>query len=816
MSIPMQKNRKMSILEIHRSPREQWFHSVGLVCEMLNMVRSFAMSGRRFMAAVKAAAAQVKAQRDGSFNIAIKSTGINSAESKTLNLLTGARKILSRTDTGSRDDIQIDILLKAFPLLLEIENEKTARGLCQAMRMKAIPAQQILVKQGHLGKQMLGILSGSVRLILAPEEEDNVWEQDDEKPEYQIEDDAQNWKLVPNGTIVSILKPGDLFLRTARSLHLFEQFALAATGRDLVDDEIVYVAYVDSDKYSSILTETRIAMSAQFSDSALQRRRSNLRKATRNKKGKPKLKKIFNRASQKIQLKKRQATNDMNINDVIQIKLSEKDRVRICMARLPERRTVEELEFVIEYLSKQGFWNKVAVVKEKDDLSAQKKKSDDSDSTTVDGLTPRLQREIVKNLRQLVFTKKEVVFEENSIGLHFYYILTGSVLVRKKEGTRARTLCHLPQGSCFGELALSKNGSGKRSATIVTREICEFLVLPKEMYTKSVESFQEKHLTKRLNIISSSPIFRNQHWTPQELKSICYPLEDIDHRTDDVICKQGHFATHVYFVQRGECNAFKSLRDNNNQMITMSLGRLSRGDCFGIQACSGTTYVQNKKYSISVVATTPCSILSLTRYDVFNRIQKPLKLELQHNASKHPWVNNKSLKKRLMNRERFNTMKINKNILPTKYLNRIKKAKHEQKQLLARNQRLRTSYSSNSTPSLLTRDANNSRKNKLLPQIERQPPPSRQCSRHAMKIAASQVTATRTLKKSPIATSGTESWTSIDGNSINGLLPIEKILAFAPNIMIEKIDKWVKGEKTFGNDEKSVESWVESRGSVHR
>ena len=161
-------------------------------------------------------------------------------------------------------------------------------------------------------------------------------------------------------------------------------------------------------------------------------------------------------------------------------------------------------------------------------------------------------------------------------------------------------------------------------------------------------------------------------------------------------------------------------------------------------------------------------------------------------------------------------MKINKNILPTKYLNRIKKAKHEQKQLLARNQRLRTSYSSNSTPSLLTRDANNSRKNKLLPQIERQPPPSRQCSRHAMKIAASQVTATRTLKKSPIATSGTESWTSIDGNSINGLLPIEKILAFAPNIMIEKIDKWVKGEKTFGNDEKSVESWVESRGSVHR
>ena len=589
---------RRSILEEHRSPREQWFHAVDLVLQMLRMIRSFAMSGRRFMAAVKAAATQARALRDGSFNIAVSNASPANANeaSKSMNLIAGAKKILSRTDSGTRDDHQIDLLLKAFPLLIEIENEKTARALCQAMRIRSAPSQQVMIKQGHLGKEMIGILAGNVRIIVTPDD-DSIFQEDDEN-ENENSSSNEDWKTVPNGTLISILKPGDLFLRTSRSVHMFESFALAATGRDLVDDEIVHMAFVDADTYSTILMNSRIARSSALSDTALQRRRSNLRKATSNKKkgSKSKLKGLLNRASKKISLKKRQATGNTNLSDAIELKLSEKDRVRICMARPPDRRTVEELEFIISYLERCGFWQKIQGVKEKDDAKKIKTKTSEEGEgggdTSGSGITPRLQREIVKNLRQLMYGKKEVVFEEKSKGNYFYYVLTGSVIVRKREGTRARTLCTLQTGACFGELALSKHGTGLRSATIVTREMCEFLVLPKEMYTKSVESFQEKHLTHRLNILKSSSIFIDRTWSNREMKSIAYPLEELDFRTDQMICTQGRFATHVFFVQRGECNAFKTL-EHDGKKLTMSLGRLSIGDCFGMQACGGKKNFQN-------------------------------------------------------------------------------------------------------------------------------------------------------------------------------------------------------------------------------
>ena len=491
----MSSPTRSSILEIHRSPREQWKHSLKLVLEMVRMVRSFSMSGRRLLAAVRAATSQLKAQQNNSLNVAVAAT--KAGASGATNLMDGVAKILRRIDAGSRDETQVDVLLKSFPLLLEVENEMSAREICQRMRIRSVPAQQILVKQGQLGREMIAVLSGSVRIIVTPEESSELEVNDDEQLE------PEDWKTVPNGTLATVLKPGDLFLRTARSVHLFESFALAATGRDSADDEIVQLAFVDNDTYSNILMESRIHMSAALSETAVQRRRNHFRQSTRDKKtGKPKLKSFLTHAAKNAAAKKRLVTGNMQISDTISLKMKEKDRVRICISKPPERRSVEDLEFVIEYLERCGFWHKVAAVKESDEEKKQRTSSSSSSSNNTEdpsesrsGLTPRLQREIARNLRQIVYTKKEVVFEESSIGLHFYYILTGSVLVRKREGTTTRHLCDLTTGSCFGELALSKHGTGKRSATIVTRELSEFLILGKDIYAESVESFQEKHLT---------------------------------------------------------------------------------------------------------------------------------------------------------------------------------------------------------------------------------------------------------------------------------------------------------------------------------
>ena len=490
----MSSSPTRSILEIHRSPREQWKHSLSLVLEMVRMVRSFSMSGRRLLSAVRATSSQLKAQQDNSLNVAVAST--KAGASGATNLMDGVAKILRRTDAGSRDETQVDVLLKSFPLLLNgAENEMSAREICQRMRIRSVPAQQILVKQGQLGREMIAVLSGSVRIIVTPEEPSELEAKDDEELE------PEDWKTVPNGTLATILKPGDLFLRTARSVHLFESFALAATGRDSADDETVQLAFVDNDSYSNILMESRIHHSAALSETAVKRRRNHFRQSTRDKTtGKPKLKSFLTHAAKNAAAKKRLVTGKMQITDTISLKMKEKDRVRICISKPPERRSVEDLEFVIEYLERCGFWHKVAAVKESDEEKKQRTSKSSSNNTedpseSRSGLTPRLQREIARNLRQIVYKKKEVVFEEKSIGTHFYYILTGSVLVRKREGTTTRHLCDLTTGSCFGELALSKHGTGKRSATIVTRELSEFLILRKDHYAESVESFQEKHLT---------------------------------------------------------------------------------------------------------------------------------------------------------------------------------------------------------------------------------------------------------------------------------------------------------------------------------
>ena len=78
-------------------------------------------------------------------------------------------------------------------------------------------------------------------------------------------------------------------MRRLRSISYFETFAYATVGRDIVDDMMCEIAYVEEPEYSEMLMTTRIAMSTAMGEKAMERRRSNLlgaRNALR-KKGEP-------------------------------------------------------------------------------------------------------------------------------------------------------------------------------------------------------------------------------------------------------------------------------------------------------------------------------------------------------------------------------------------------------------------------------------------------------------------------------------------------------------------------------------------------
>ena len=252
-------------------------YATKIVLEGLKLLRSMNMSGRRFEALLAMAKKNQQAQIDGSFSAAVGQTNQDEdTASVSPNLLAGCSRILRRVPPGSRDDVQLDLILSAFPLLKEIENEKTARLLCQAMQIKTVPAQQIIIAQKTLGKEMVGVLSGSLRLVsttdtVTIERRDDGEEVDEGKEgiegieaeeagigsgdssgssdEGDMDDDEEEHDPVvkrkrikqPPGIILSVLKPGDLITRSARSIHLFEALTFGFTGRDPMDDEMVNI-----------------------------------------------------------------------------------------------------------------------------------------------------------------------------------------------------------------------------------------------------------------------------------------------------------------------------------------------------------------------------------------------------------------------------------------------------------------------------------------------------------------------------------------------------------------------------------------------
>ena len=788
-----------SILEGHKTIRELWVWAVEEVKSMIREIRTMSASGQRFLALAKLLREQAAAKRDGSFKLALAATKRSDEDSdpRTMSLMSAVKKIVQRTDVGKRNDEQCDLILKAFPIISQISGSKSlCFGICQQLRFKTIKPQDVVVEQGDLGKSFYALLGGSVRVIIRPK------------------DSALHDKIADHGSVISVLKPGDLLLRRLRFISYFETFAFAVVGRDMVDDIMCEVAYINEEEYNHLLIEERLAMSKAVGERALERRRSNLLGA-RNalKRGDPKkttnptkkrLKGLLSKAAKTHSKMKRKAEGRMTVTDAINFVISEKDKIRITMAKAPERRTVEELEFVIEFLERCGFWEKVADVKSGDEGKGRKAEgggvinlaNDDGDGKiaadrSASGLTPRLQREIVRQLRTLVYGKKELVFEEGALGTYFFYILTGSVMVRKREGNIVKTLCTLGTGSCFGELALSKMGNGRRTASIVTRELCEFLVLPKSLYLKCIESFQEKHMAHRVELLRESSIFSDRPWGLRDLKSLCYPLEEAEYGMNKMICRQGRFANHIYFIKRGECNVFKNIKVDDD-MVTMSLGRLSRGDAFGLMGAGGETYLQNMRYSVSVVSSTPVTLMTLTRYDVFNRILPAVKDELQAQALNQKWNSEEALLKRLVNRQRFVNFRKYRldSILPEKYRSRQDKAIHDAAMK-------KVKISSTKRQRQKRREKRLAKEGSRLPKVkthlEQHIPPSRQCTRRAMLLAAELGPKVSISSTSSLGNTSPH-YSSTDDLVGAGMLPVSKPLMLPEGVLSQKIQKWTRNQ----------------------
>ncbi|KAH7491220.1 cGMP-dependent protein kinase [Phytophthora ramorum] len=232
------------------------------------------------------------------------------------------------------------------------------------------------------------------------------------------------------------------------------------------------------------------------------------------------------------------------------------------------------------------------------------------------------------------------VFREGEIGDLFYIIFSGSVDVNInskdfKGNMQMTKLVNLTEGSHFGELALMK-GRGVRSATVVTREECQLLVICEKDYNATLRRMQKKDMAKRVGVLDQIPMFQTPEWTGELLKELSYVLLEQKVSTGSVLYRQGDRATHVYFVVRGEVVVTKEITDPFTQVKhEVFVERIGRFHVFGDDAAAGTNFNEVLHREVTVSATTPVEILLLSKYDVFHRLSRSARETLRAAAQSH-------------------------------------------------------------------------------------------------------------------------------------------------------------------------------------
>ncbi|MFH1729863.1 MAG: cyclic nucleotide-binding domain-containing protein [Pseudomonadota bacterium] len=99
-------------------------------------------------------------------------------------------------------------------------------------------------------------------------------------------------------------------------------------------------------------------------------------------------------------------------------------------------------------------------------------------------------KDIVSKLRIKRVVEGTVIIKEGKSADKFYIIRNGKVAVRKKIGFfRKKTIAHLYNGDCFGEMALVEDRP--RNATVVAEEYTELFTLDKTAFDSIIMTHPE-------------------------------------------------------------------------------------------------------------------------------------------------------------------------------------------------------------------------------------------------------------------------------------------------------------------------------------
>ncbi|XP_013382263.1 cyclic nucleotide-binding domain-containing protein 2-like [Lingula anatina] len=167
-----------------------------------------------------------------------------------------------------------------------------------------------------------------------------------------------------------------------------------------------------------------------------------------------------------------------------------------------------------------------------------------------------VRHELARTLSLDSYEDGRVVIKQGHIGFNFYFIVKGSVVVKRTDEDKitghkhTQVLAELGEGASFGELALLHNI--RRTATIICKGNCDFLRMDKHDFENVLSKVYKIEWDQRLAALLKQPHI--SHWTKEEIEEATGPSRMVEFPREKVILGNTSVADeeYVYFIHTGQ------------------------------------------------------------------------------------------------------------------------------------------------------------------------------------------------------------------------------------------------------------------------
>lgn len=184
-----------------------------------------------------------------------------------------------------------------------------------------------------------------------------------------------------------------------------------------------------------------------------------------------------------------------------------------------------------------------------------------------------LHKEICKYITLKVFEKGEIIFKQGDEGDAYYFILRGCIDVYiydvdPNDGKTKLLLVNTVQpGNGFGELSLLYDCP--RTATCLSSNKSDLIVIKKKIYNTFVKDLHEKELFDLVNFYSSIPIFKNEPIS--NILKLCLKTTKKSLASFAPFHKYGDYINDYYFVLTGSLKAVIKLKMSKHLITQLNI-----------------------------------------------------------------------------------------------------------------------------------------------------------------------------------------------------------------------------------------------------